>query len=126
MTEADRAPAADPQRRASPRTRLYRLEAEGVEPWAVLPLMQLITETLRKHSGDKLTRYAPLECMLTMHFEAFEQSVAPEFEGDWLQAVDRELAIGFAWRCVETSLPNGEVMDEDAMQRQRIERDRAA
>ena len=99
--------------------RTYRFEAQGVDPWAVLPLMQTIIEQVKRHSAGRLERTWPMECELVLHFESFEHSPTPEFGHPWSHQIDDELHIGFGWRCVKTITPDGDEIDEDAAQSER-------
>jgi hypothetical protein len=75
--------------------REYRVSIEDLEPWAVIPLMQLIRQQARSRTAG-LADCHDVTCDIVMKFEAYEHASEPEHRDFFLRTLDEEhgLALG--------------------------------
>ena len=71
------------------------MSLDDIEPWAIIPLMQLIRQQARAR-GTGLADCHDAKCDIVMKFEAFEDTIEPQHRDFFLRTLDEEhgLALG--------------------------------
>ncbi len=107
------------------RWRTYLFELEGVEPWAVVPLVKRVRELVEFHSDGDLEYEYDTEVEVQIRFKTVERTEEPKYGLPWGKVLDEELMLGSGWRCIRTTFADGSTIDETEAAAQRA-RTRAA
>jgi len=111
--------AADTTPQDRYRWRTYQFEVQGVDPWAVVPLVKRVRELVAHHGAGELEYEWDTEVEVQIKFKARETTEEPKFAYPWGNQMDDELMLGFGWRCLLTTFADGSTIDETEAAAQR-------